>query len=58
MAGGEHELYTLGEVAGIFAVSYKTVLRWVTSGTLPTMRTPGGHHRVRREVVEELLERG
>lgn len=54
----EPTIYSLGEVAGIFGVSYQTVRRWVKIGKLPTIRTPGGNHRVRREVVEELLERG
>lgn len=35
------------EVAAIFRVDPKTVNRWVKSGRVPAVRTPGGQHRIR-----------
>lgn len=43
------------EVAAMFGVSSKTVKRWVQTGKLPCIRTPGGHRRYRQSDVEELL---
>lgn len=39
------------EVAKLFRVSTKTVVRWATAGKLPCVMTPGGHHRFRQSVV-------
>ena len=49
------ELLTPGEVARALRVDPKTVTRWAHSGRLPSVRTPGGHHRFYREDVERLL---
>lgn len=45
-----------GDVARLFGVSRRTVVRWATSGKLPHMVTPGGHHRFSREDVVRLME--
>lgn len=41
-------LYTPGEVAEIFRVDPKTVVRWIKAEKFPGayVRTVGGHHRV------------
>ena len=45
--GGEGgEWVTPRVAAGICGVSYVTVKNWILRGTLPTTRTPGGHHRI------------
>lgn len=45
------------EVAELFGVNPKTVAQWAMSGRLPSIRTPGGHHRYRRKDVLALLNR-
>ena len=39
-----------GEAAAIFDVDPDTVLRWIKSGEIPAIRTPGGHFRIHRNV--------
>lgn len=47
------------DVAALFRVDPSTVSRWVRAGHLPSVRTPGGHHRYRMADVMPLLqERG
>jgi len=41
---------TTGEAASIFDVDPDTVLRWIKSGEIPAIRTPGGHYRINRNV--------
>lgn len=48
-------LLTPGEVALLFRVDPKTVTRWAKMGRLPYVRTPGGHHRFRKSVIDEKL---
>jgi excisionase family DNA binding protein len=48
-------LLTPGEVAALFRVDPKSVGRWAASGVLPFVRTPGGHRRHRKSVVDALL---
>lgn len=45
------------EVAALFRVDPKTVLRWAKVGLLESFRTPGGHRRYRPRDVEELMNR-
>jgi excisionase family DNA binding protein len=44
-------LLTPGEVAKLFRVDPKTVTRWAAAGRIATVRTIGGHHRFRADVV-------
>lgn len=48
-------LLTPDEVASMFRVDPKTVSRWAKSGRVPAIKTPGGHTRFRRSVIEALL---
>jgi excisionase family DNA binding protein len=41
-------------VANTFKVDPKTVTRWAKAGLLPSIRTPGGHRRYRKAVVDKL----
>lgn len=47
-------LLTPREVARRFSVDPKTVTRWAQSGKLPSIKTPGGHRRYRKSVVDRL----
>lgn len=49
------ELMTPGEVAHTMRVDPKTVSRWAAAGKFPYIKTPGGHLRVKRTVVNRLL---
>jgi len=47
--------YTSREVAKVFGVSQETVYRWIKTGKLPSVRTPGGHYLVRQDELCRLL---
>ncbi len=46
----EKKYLTTGEAAAIFDVDPDTVLRWIKSGEIPAIRTPGGHYRLNKRV--------
>lgn len=48
-------LLTPSEVAALFRVDPKTVVRWAQAGRLSSIRTPGGHRRFREAEVMALL---
>jgi len=53
MTGDERrDLLTTTEVAGIFRVDPRTVMRWVREGKLPVVPTPGGRMRFERAEIE------
>lgn len=45
------ELYTVKEVAAKFRVKPRTVYRWLKSGRMPAIETPGGQWRITGEAV-------
>lgn len=51
----EEPLYTPAEAAALFRVRPKTVARWARQGKIPSIRTPGGHHRYRETDVHAYL---
>jgi len=50
-------LLTSAEVARLTGVGPTAVKRWADAGTLPCIRTAGGHRRFRREDVDRFLAR-
>lgn len=42
------------EAAAALGVSYATIKQWILAGTLKTIRTPGGHHRVPQSSLAKL----
>lgn len=50
-----YRLLTSSEVARLFRVDPKTVLRWAATGILTSIRTPGGNRRYRSDEVHRLL---
>lgn len=55
VAMATHELLSTSDVADAFKVSVVTASRWLRNGKIPSVRTPGGYYRVRREDVDQLL---
>ncbi|HET7487880.1 MAG TPA: helix-turn-helix domain-containing protein [Acidimicrobiales bacterium] len=55
-AGGKREYLRVAEVAEMFHVSTKTVVRWATEGKLPHVLTLGGHRRFPRSEIEKVVE--
>lgn len=45
-----------GQVAAVFQVSRRAVNAWALSGLIPSIRTPGGHHRFLASDVHALLK--
>ena len=43
------------EAASELGVSYPTIKQWILKGRIATQKTPGGHHRIARSVLEHLL---
>ena len=48
-------LLTVRAAADRLGVSYSTLKQWIYKGTLRTVRTDGGHHRVAEAEVDRLL---
>lgn len=48
-------MLTPGQVAELFHVDPKTVVRWADAGKLTSIRTLGGHRRFKAEEVTRLL---
>ncbi len=44
------------EAATALGVSYPTLKQWILAGTLKTIKTPGGHHRIPQSALNPLLK--
>lgn len=44
------------EAAAALGVSYATLKQWILAGTLKTIRTPGGHHRIPQSALTPMLK--
>ncbi len=44
------------EAAAALGVSYPTLKHWILAGTIKTIKTPGGHHRIPQSVLTPLLK--
>jgi molybdopterin-binding protein len=42
------------EAAAALGISYATIKQWILAGTLKTIRTPGGHHRIPQSSLAKL----
>ncbi len=51
----KRDYLTVSEVADLFHVSAKTVVRWANDGRLPYMATLGGHRRFPRGPIEGMV---
>jgi molybdopterin-binding protein len=44
------------EAAAALGVSYATLKQWILAGTLKTVKTPGGHHRVPESALRPMMK--
>jgi molybdopterin-binding protein len=44
------------EAAAALGVSYPTLKQWILAGTLKTIKTPGGHHRIPQSALNPMLQ--
>ena len=44
------------EAATALGVSYPTLKQWILAGTLKTIKTPGGHHRIPQTALNPLMK--
>jgi excisionase family DNA binding protein len=49
------EYITTGQAASLCSVTRNTVFKWIQSGHLTARRTAGGHHRINRRDLENLI---
>jgi excisionase family DNA binding protein len=52
------EFISTGQAAKICSVTPDTVLKWIKSGRIPASRTPGGHFRINRNSLAQIIESG
>jgi molybdopterin-binding protein len=48
-------LLTVRAAAARLGVSYSTLKQWIYKGSVRTVRTEGGHHRIAQEEIDRLL---
>ena len=52
-----NELIRVRDAAHRLGVSYATLKQWIYKGTLRTVQTAGGHHRISESELERFLAR-
>lgn len=50
------DILTTADAAHLLGISTRTAQLWVESGQLPSWKTPGGHRRIPRQAVLDLIE--
>ena len=45
------------QAAAVIGISYPTIKQWILRGKLPTIKTPGGHHRIHPHQLAPYLNR-
>ena len=48
-------MLTPREAARMIGISYPTIKQWILTGTLKTVKTPGGHHRIAESTLKPYL---
>ena len=52
---GPSKLLTPRESAAKLGISYPALKHWILAGRIRTVKTPGGHHRIPLESLDEFL---
>jgi molybdopterin-binding protein len=55
MAMTSSNLLTPRQAAARIGISYPALKHWILAGRIRTVKTPGGHHRVPAEALDEFL---
>ena len=53
----ESAMLTPRQAAEKLGMSYPALKHWILAGRIRTVKTPGGHHRIPLEAIEEFLPR-
>ena len=48
-------MLTPRDAARMIGISYPTIKQWILTGTLKTVKTPGGHHRIAESTLKPYL---
>jgi len=48
-------MLTPREAARLIGISYVTIKQWILTGSLKTVKTPGGHHRIAESSLKPFL---
>jgi excisionase family DNA binding protein len=56
MKSSDKEYVSTGQAAELCSVTPDTVLKWIKSGKVPANRTPGGHYRINKEIMQNIIE--
>ena len=51
------QMLTPREASRILGISYPTIKKWILSGRLKTIKTPGGHHRIAFGSLKPFLDK-
>ena len=51
----EKQHFTPREASRLMGISYATIKKWILSGKLKTIQTPGGHHRLSESSLKPYL---
>jgi molybdopterin-binding protein len=51
----QSSLFTPRQAAARLGISYTAIKHWILAGRIATVKTPGGHHRIPAEALEEFL---
>jgi molybdopterin-binding protein len=49
------KLLTPRQAAEKIGISYPALKHWILAGRIRTLKTPGGHHRIQMEALEDFL---
>ncbi len=52
----QRQLLTPRDASRMLGISYPTIKKWILTGKLKTIRTPGGHHRLTLASLRPFLE--
>lgn len=52
----QKQMLTPREASRMLGISYPTIKKWILSGRLKTVQTPGGHHRVALQALKKFLD--
>jgi molybdopterin-binding protein len=58
LGDGSSALYRVPEAARLLSISAPTLKLWIRRGTVHSIKTPGGHHRIPQGEIDRLAGKG